>query len=264
MGFILGLHGPAKAGKDSIADYLIDVHGWGEKISFAGNLKQMCRDIFFLSETDVETQAGKEKLFPQPKTFTQRNLGSVLYWMSRTHRDFHIPKKAISQVNSLVGTKLETPRRVLQFIGTDICRELISSYHRDIVANQIEKAPDKNYVITDIRFPNEGDFVLDDLKGCVIEVVRPTPGQENIDRTHPSETAMKEWGRFTDVVNNNKDGLQLLYAEVNNLLKRQNLCQAETPSSSGPKTASSPTEETGAQNDIRTTTLISSINAVSE
>jgi len=263
MGFVLGLHGPAKAGKDSIADYLIDVHNWGEKLFFASNLKQMCRDIFFLSEADVETQAGKEKPFPKPKNFTQRNLGSVLYWMSRTHRDFHVSKKSKAKVKSLVGTTLETPRRILQFVGTDICRELISSYHRDIVAHQIAKVPDRNYIITDVRFPNEGDFVLDDLKGCVIEVVRPAPGKENIDRTHPSETAMKEWGRFTDVVDNNKDGLQMLYAEVNNLLKRQNLCQ-EPQSSSGPKTASSLTEETGAQSDSRTTTLTSSINAVSE
>jgi hypothetical protein len=263
MGFVLGLHGPAKAGKDSIADYLIDEHSWGEKLSFAANLKQMCRDIFFLSESDVDSQEGKEKLFPTPKVFTQRNFASVCYWMSRTHKNYPIPKEGKAKVESLIGTELETPRRILQFVGTDICRELIPSYHQDIVAHLIEKAPDRNYVITDIRFPNEGDFVLDDLKGCVIEVVRPAPGQENIDRTHPSETAMKDWGRFTDVVDNNKDGLQMLYVEVDNLLKRQNLCQ-ETQSSSGQKTASSLTEETGAQSDIRTTKLTGSINAVSE
>ena len=113
--------------------------------------------------------------------------------MSRTHKSYPISKETRAKVESLIGTELETPRRVLQFIGTDICRELIPTYHRDIVALQIEKAPDRNYVITDIRLPNEGDFVLDDLNGCVIEVVRITQGQENIDSTHPSETEMKEW-----------------------------------------------------------------------
>lgn len=228
MNHVIGLYGPAKAGKDSIADYLVGRCSWGEKVSFAGNLKQMCRDIFFLTEEDVETQSGKERLFSKPIVFTQRNMGSVLYWMSRTHRNYHIKSSSKNRVNSLIGTKFKTPRDILQFVGTDICRELIPSYHLDIVSEYILSNPNKNYVITDVRFPNEGDLVLDILKGTVVEVMRSSHCKENINRTHPSETSMFGWKRFTDTIDNSKDGLDLLHLEVNNLLKRQNLCQTET------------------------------------
>jgi hypothetical protein len=265
MGLVLGLQGPAKAGKDTVADYLLEQLNWDEKLSFARNLKDMCQAIFALSDDDVDTQAGKEKPFPTPKVFTQRNLGSVLYWMANTHGGHPPAKGSREKVKTLVGTELTTPRHVLQFIGTDVCRMIIPSYHQDIIAKKIQDNPDKNYVVTDVRFPNEGDLILDDLEGFVIQVVRNSSTEENIDRTHASETAMLEWGRFTDVVDNQKDGLPFLFAEVNNLLKRQNLCpETNTQSLKSARASSSPTAETDAPSGIGTTKLTSSINGVSE
>jgi hypothetical protein len=265
MGFILGLQGAAKAGKDTTADYLIEEHGWDGKLSFAKNLKDMCRAIFFLSEDDVNTQKGKERVFSKPKVFTQRNLGSVLYWMSTTHSRYPIVKGAREHVASLVGTELTTPRHILQFIGTDVCRAVIPSYHLDIVVNTIRDNPDKNYIITDVRFPNEGDLVLDELDGLVVQIVREANSDENIDRSHKSETAMSDWGRFTDVVDNQKDGLPFLYAEVNNLLKRQNLCQETTTQlSKSAKESSSPTAGSDVLSATGTIKITNSTSADSE
>lgn len=259
MGFILGLHGAAKAGKDTTADYLISEHGWDEKLSFAKNLKDMCQAIFFLSDDDVHTQEGKERLFPTPVTFTQRNLGSVLYWMSQTHKNYPLLKGSREHVATMVGTELTTPRHILQFVGTDICRHIIPTYHLDIVIKKIQDSPDKNFIITDIRFPNEGDLVLDELGGSVVRIVRDTISDENIDRTHKSETAMLDWGRFTDVIDNQQDGLGFLYEEVNDLLERQKLCQEKmTPLSKSPEETSSPTVEADVPSGTGMTATINS------
>lgn len=265
MGFILGLHGAAKAGKDTVADYILDKHSWGEKISFAGNLKEMCKAIFALTDSDVNTQDGKEKPFAQPKVFTQRNLGSVLYWMSQTHSSHPPAKGSKEKIKTLIGTKLLTPRHVLQFVGTEVCRTIIPSYHGDVLIKKIKDNPDTNFIITDVRFPDEGDIIIDECQGIVVEILRDPTSKENIDRSHQSETAMKGWGRFTDVVNNQKDGLPFLFTEVNNLLKRHNLCQETTTQSSrSPKEGSSLTKVTDVQSGIGTTKITSSINAVSE
>ena len=262
MGLILGLHGAAKAGKDTTADYMISNHGWDAKLSFAKNLKDMCQAIFFLSDDDVHTQEGKERVFPKPVVFTQRNLGSVLYWMSQTHPSHPLKKGSRELVASLVGTELTTPRHILQFVGTEVCRAIIPTYHLDLVTKQVKDNPDKNFIITDIRFPNEGDLVLDDLGGSVVLISRETSGDENIDRTHSSETAMQDWGRFTDVIDNQKDGFYFLHSEVNDLLERQKLCQDEmTPSSRSPEESSSLTEETDAPNGTGMTATINSTGA---
>ena len=259
MGIILGLHGAAKAGKDTTADYLISEYGWDEKLSFAKNLKDMCQAIFFLSDADVHTQEGKERVFPKPVIFTQKNLGSVLYWMSNTHKSYPLLKGSREHVASLVGRELTTPRHILQFVGTDICRAIIPTYHLDIVIKKVQESPDKNFIITDIRFPNEGDLVLDELSGSVIRITRETTTDENIDRTHKSETAMLDWGRFTDVIDNRRDGLGFLYEEVNDLLGRQTLCQEKMiPLSKSPEGTSSPTVEADAPSGTGMTATINS------
>ena len=227
MALVLGLHGAAMSGKDTVADYLVDQKGWTAKLSFAHNLKEMCKAIFYLTDHDVHDQAGKHALFAKPKTFTENNLGSVLFWMSRTHARFPVSKESKLKVKSLVGTELRNPRDILQFVGTEICRELIKTYHVDIVKQQVLQNPEGKFVITDVRFPNEGDFVLDDLQGSVIKIERPNLSSTNINRQHASETSMSDWGRFNAVIDNSEVGLEKLYEKVDTIVKRTFQCLEE-------------------------------------
>ena len=220
MAVVVGLHGPAGSGKDTIGDYLVEKCGWTGKLSFAENLKEMCKAIFFLTDYDVRDQEGKQAMFSKPKVFTNRNLGSVMFWMTKTHPHTFIPRASMDKVKSLVGTELRNPREILQFIGTDICRELINTYHVDIVVQKIKDSPDGMFVITDVRFPNEGDLILDDLGGTVFLVDRPDPSAKNINREHPSEVAMRDWGRFSAVIENPGDGFERLYQNVEETLNR--------------------------------------------
>jgi len=226
MGFVLGISGPAGSGKDTVADYLIETHGWDGKLSFARNLKNMCKAVFKMSEWQVSSQEGKRATFGKPIVFTEGHLGSVLFWMSQTHANFPIAAGAKEKVKALVGRELRTPREILQMIGTDICRSLISSYHLDIVWK--DAAADGNWVVTDVRFPNEAEMLANDLKGSVIKVFRPQASScEGETKTHLSEVALSSWSGFSDTIDNSIEGLENLYKEVNSFLERNNLpCRA--------------------------------------
>ena len=258
MGFVLGLSGAAGSGKDTVADYLISERGWTKKLSFAANLKEMCRRIFYLSHDQINLQEEKARMFATPKEFTQRNLASIMAWMSTTHPQASIPKESMTKVLSLIGTKLDNPRKILQFIGTEFCRTLIPTYHLDCLMQKIEKEPDGFFIITDARFPNEGDLIADKLGGMVARLERPSPeAAQNIDRAHPSETAMLEWGRFGDTINNNREGLPYLYEEVDSFLRRNDLCQETMviQSSANAAESSSPMEGTAVLRNTGTTQI---------
>jgi hypothetical protein len=69
-----------------------------------------------------------------------------------------------------------SPRLALQVIGTDALR---NNFHQDLwfltLRNRIYKNPDKNVVISDVRFPNEIKFIQDQ-GGTLIKVNRgPAP-----------------------------------------------------------------------------------------
>lgn len=228
MGFVLGLSGPAGVGKDTVADYLISNCGWDGKLAFAHNLKEICKTVFGLTDSDVVSQAGKMRKFNKPRVLTQDRLNSIFILMTKTHRYHPLKKGGKKKVLSLLGTKLTTPRQVLQLVGTEICRELIPNYHVDVIAQQIEAAPEKHFIITDARFPNEGDIVIDRFGGLVVYIDRFDLEAGNIDRTHASETAMLGWGRFGDTINNHREGFSFLYAEVDNFLEKHGLCHTQS------------------------------------
>jgi hypothetical protein len=220
MVFVLGVHGKAKAGKDSFADFLIKNHGWDGKVSFAGNLKEMCKEIFFLTDYDLNDPAGKEKDFKSPKIFTQRNLGSVLHWVSRTVPNpalIRLPRGARAKVAALIGTELKNPRDVMQFVGTDICRTVHPSYHTDIIKNKLLSSAGK-WVITDVRFPNEFELV-DEFKGQTIEIRRADSDISEINSKHASETSLENWD-FADVIENDSEGLENYHNKINSFLER--------------------------------------------
>lgn len=217
MAFVLGVSGPSQSGKDTLADYLIQAKGWKGKVSFAGNLKEMCKAIFSLTEEDVNTQEGKRRVLPDPVEITKGNLGSIFFWMSQTHAHTPISEEAKRKVTGLVGTKLETPRRILQFVGTEICRELIPSYHVDVVRKAC--SGEGNWIITDVRYHNEADFVVDSLGGAVVRINRPSVEKDDsLDRSHISEVSMNSWSGFLDTIDNDIEGLPHFFNKIDTFL----------------------------------------------
>jgi|TARA_Y100000310_G_scaffold321367_1_gene378893 hypothetical protein len=136
---IIGLCGFAGSGKGTLADILVENHNF-RKISFATKLKDVASVMFgwdrdLLEGITDESRAWREEIDE--------------YWSNELEQEV-------------------TPRIVLQIFGTDCVR---NNLHNNIWVSIVKKTlidnPDVNWVIPDIRFPNEVDVIQQQLNGSV-------------------------------------------------------------------------------------------------
>jgi hypothetical protein len=207
---IIGVCGFIGSGKDTIADYLVNVHGFRRE-SFANTLKDAVASVFgwdrvLLEGRTKEAREWREQVDP--------------WWAER----LNMPNL--------------TPRWVLQQWGTEVCRK---GFHDDIwiasVENKLRRTKD-NIVISDCRFPNEISSIKS-AGGVVMRVVRgPEPEwydialqhnrgseQANIQlmnlKIHASETA---WvGTNFDYVLDNNSTLDSLFKQVETVVQPETI-----------------------------------------
>lgn len=150
---IIGLTGVAESGKDTVGKILVEKHGY-TRVSFADPLRE------------------------------------ALYRLNPTVR---CGFTAQSPVQSLVDTlgwdeakKNPEVRRLLQVLGTEVGRELLSEHvWIDLADRKINKIADQTpgiwprIVITDVRYHNEAAFIHSWVGGLVVRVDRPGYGPVN-------------------------------------------------------------------------------------
>ena len=198
---IIGVCGFIGSGKDTIADYLVNVHGFRRE-SFANTLKDAVAAVFgwdrvMLEGRTKEAREWREQVDP--------------WWSER------------------LGMPDLTPRWILQYWGTEVCRR---GFHDDIwiasVENKLRRSKDA-IVISDCRFPNE-ILSIKNANGSIIRVdrgiqphwydiaVQANKGVESAakwlkeEKIHASETA---WvGTKFDYVLDNNSTLDSLFKQV--------------------------------------------------
>jgi hypothetical protein len=202
---IIGVCGLIGAGKDTIADYLVNIHEF-RRDSFAATLKDAVASVFGWDRDMLEGRTRSSREWrEQPDEWWSDRLGRTI-----------------------------TPRWVLQYWGTEVCRQ---GFHDDVwiasLENKLRKTTD-DIVISDCRFPNEIRAIRQQ-GGHVIRVIRgPEPEwyalaeQANLGTdfaqlalqnfgVHASETA---WiGTKFDRVIDNNSSLDDLYAQINGLVR---------------------------------------------
>ena len=140
---IIGVCGFIGSGKDTVADYLTNFHGFRRE-SFANSLKDAVAHVFGWDRTMLE---GRTK---QAREWREQ---VDPWWAER----LDIPTL--------------TPRWILQYWGTEVCRK---AFHDDIwiasLENKLRNSKD-DIVISDCRFPNEIKSIKD-AGGIVVRVVR--------------------------------------------------------------------------------------------
>lgn len=206
---IIGICGFIGTGKDTIADYLVNFHEF-RRDSFASTLKDAVAAVFgwdrtLLEGRTKEAREWREQVDP--------------WWAER------------------MGMPTLTPRWVLQYWGTEVCRQ---NFHDDIwiasLENKLRKTQD-NIVISDVRFPNEVKAIKN-AGGIVVRVVR---GEEPVwfdtarlacqgdkialeamtsfHKIHASEWAWADTD-FDMIVDNNNT-INELFKQTENLIKNQ-------------------------------------------
>jgi hypothetical protein len=218
---IIGLAGKAGSGKDSFADVLVEKMGF-EKLFFAKNLKEMCKSVFDLTDWHVYEQEGKETKFENPVILNPYHLANIFFWITEKTPDVKVNKHGLSlsiqKFWESGRVTFDSPRVLLQFVGTEICRECYSKdYHIDVVHAQIK---DKDYVISDARFTNERE-VIKKWEGFNLKIIDPDQEEgETVGLSgHASESEMD--GDDFDVVfmNDKQQGLATLEFKAQTVVK---------------------------------------------
>ena len=206
---IIGFVGFIGSGKDTAADYLVNFHGF-RRDSFANTLKDAVAAVFGWDRVLLEGRTKEAREWRE-----QRDE----WWSDRLGKDI-------------------TPRHILQYWGTEVCRQ---GFHDDIwiasLENKMRKTGD-NIVISDVRFPNEIKAIKS-AGGKVVRVVRgadpewyqdawnmnqgPTNMSWSISKMrmeqrkiHASETA---WiGKGIDLEIDNNGSIDDLFSQIKNLV----------------------------------------------
>lgn len=169
---LVGLMGTKCSGKTTSATYLVENYNFVEK-SFAECLKKACQNLFLLSDEQIYG-SQEQKETPDPRWF---------------------------------GC---TPRKMLQFVGTDLLRNHLDTIMPGLGNNifthhfklwyqdELSKNPTLRVVVSDVRFQNEIDFIQS-LGGIVIKINRP-----GIDLTdaHQSEIELQNISTYDYLIEN--------------------------------------------------------------
>jgi hypothetical protein len=177
---IIGLSGYAQSGKDTIANHLVEHHGF-TRVAFADPMREA---LYALN--------------PRINDIPELSGVSLQWLVDRMGWDF---------------VKVDSPetRELLQRFGTEVGRKLWGENF------WVDKAMDKinnldKVVVTDVRFPNEYDAIKN-ANGYMWRVEKP--GVSAVNR-HESETSLD--GFFFDRIIPNKGTLEDLQATINYLI----------------------------------------------
>lgn len=177
---LVGICGKAGSGKDTIGDYLVEKHNF-KKIALADPIKRLVKDVFALDDHTVYDRVAREQPLDRWEGWTVRKL--------------------------------------LQYIGTELFRENIDdSVWVKSLWYKIQDDKENNYVVTDVRFPNELQYFKDNAKDgefLAIKVIRDGYDGEVGLAGHASEAYDLEG----DVEIYNNHTMEELYNNVDYVLK---------------------------------------------
>lgn len=177
---IISISGELQVGKDTLAEPLIKA-GY-VKASFAGNLKSMCSEIFNLNDYHLNDPVGKASVLEHTAVLDSDHFQQIVEWMAISHDISAFATMLVELKRKYVTGYFQahgqykvftTPREVLQFVGTDIIRELNPQYHVEVLIHTLNSNPTTSFVATDSRFPNERKVLKDEFNATLVRVKRP-------------------------------------------------------------------------------------------
>lgn len=197
MRTIIGIAGKKRAGKNTAAEVFTQLHGFKE-LSFAHPLKKACATTFDISYEHFHDQDKKEREFSTPVVINEEHISRLVRYLKRYLPG--ITEKQIENIRSVaLGKAFSTPRKIVQFIGTEVVRQQIDSEFWCLALAEEMKAYDK-VVIPDVRFPEERECIRAH-RGEILLIDRDFV-EESTD-THISEGSLGHPAVYSKVFSNN-------------------------------------------------------------
>lgn len=185
---IIGICGLIGSGKDSVADILVQEKNF-KKISFADKLKDGVATVFGWDRSMLEGNTSNSRDWREEKDD---------FWSAELGKDI-------------------SPRLVLQLFGTECMRQgFYDGIWVSLVKKHIIDNPKQNFVIPDVRFPNEANMIKS-IHGEVWRMRRgPDPVWFRMYQDlgiEPTEVHESEWAwantNFNQILDNNGTLLEL-------------------------------------------------------
>lgn len=237
---LIGISGKIGSGKDTVGQYLqylysteyprhtfeefqkyprwINENDWQIK-KYADKLKEIVCLLIGCTREQLEDIDFKNKPLGKEWTIYTDRTGviSIQFFITRYGESYR---------------EVLTPRRILQLLGTECGRQIIhpncwvNALFADYKFTEILPNEDTdllsynpkynfpNWIITDVRFPNEADAILE-RGGKLIRLTRTTEVPEEI-ANHPSETALDNYSKFNYIIDNT-GSVEDLYQQLTKL-----------------------------------------------
>lgn len=204
---ILLISGRMRSGKNQFADYLAEeCVKAGLKVSqdlFASNLKDWSSHDFKLLASTLKSLGDAMKnevvglranrsTYGIPDDGVHNNLIKLIDQLTLSKDNFYENKTNIS-------------RSLLQIYGTEIFRQRVDDlYWIKLTQKRIKASESDVIIITDVRFPNEIDFIAncDDYETYSIRINR-LMDRNSRENEHSSETSLDKYEQFSYTIENN-------------------------------------------------------------
>jgi hypothetical protein len=214
---LLAMAGQMGSGKDTVAAHLVANYGF-TRLAFADNLKEMCKSVWNLTHEQVYGEKEKFQPFEQKLTLTKKHAKAVIKWVTEVNH-ISLTEYQENAILKLVGQEFETPRHILQYVGTEICRECIQDdFHANTVWTKIQREGLERIVVADCRFANEREKVIAwGGKTAIVTGRTTTQNASSAAKTHASETSLGDVSEY-DFHLDNAGTLEELYRKTDEIM----------------------------------------------
>lgn len=199
---IIGLGHKRLVGKDTVAHYIITKYDY-TRLAFADELKNLCQIVSMFYSDAITTTGFLENLMAW---FEKYDLDGQMYL---DFKEYAIGERKILSEREFESKKF---RNLLQWAGTDFFRIRDPAFWVKIIQKQIIENQYCNFIIPDMRFPNEMQMVTD-LGGVTVQILRDVDVKSEDAGKHLSETALdnaqynyilENYGSIPELIENTK------------------------------------------------------------
>ena len=152
MRTVIAFTGLKTSGKTTAFESVQGLYPEVTEITLAKKLKDVSSEVFEVPRDHFDDQAYKEVEFETPIYVESDHVYALI-------RAYGIEPDFDLHVRPHIGQVLESPRRVAQYVGTEILRNVDTDIH--CIGATMDLPEEGLFVVTDMRFPSELEYFRD-------------------------------------------------------------------------------------------------------
>ena len=186
MRTVIGIAGVKTSGKSTVTKMIQEQLEGATESALAGKLKDVSAEVFGITRDQLDLQELKEVPFEKTKSLEMQDIVEVC-----NKFNVNLTQELLGYYDKLIGTALQTPRRIAQIVGTEILR---ATGDEDIHCKNMPLNPNPELptIVSDLRFPNEFDYFKNnpDINFVALYLNREEAEKHVTKDSHPSETSV--------------------------------------------------------------------------